>query len=95
MVFVVSPGLDTVVADADLAVRVSDGDVNGESVAEVVVSVEVEFSERSVGDVELDYVYGSEDEPENKGGEAEDENDGEDYFEYEADEAAAAASAAT
>lgn len=44
-----------------------------------------------VGDVELDGINGSEDEPNDQGCEADDDDDGEDDFEQEGEEAAAAA----
>lgn len=65
---------------ADLFVRVSDGDVKGKLVVEVVVGCEVEFSERGIGDVELDLVDGAEYEPYNQGCKAKDQHDGDDDF---------------
>lgn len=64
LTFIVSPSLDAIVVDTDLLVRVTDCDVEGEIVVEVVVFCEVELGEFSFCDVEFDLV-GAEDEPEN------------------------------
>ena len=86
------PGLDAVVVDADLLVGVSDGDVEREVVAELVVLGEVEGGEAGVVDVEPEAV-GAEDEPEDEDGEADGDDDGHDDLEYAAEDAPAAAAA--
>ncbi|KAK3405725.1 hypothetical protein EUGRSUZ_K02613 [Eucalyptus grandis] len=77
-------------SDPDAAVRVPDGEVELEVVAEGVGGGEVELGELRVGDVELDEV-GAEDEPEDEGEETDGDHHGEDEVEDELEEAAATA----
>jgi len=90
----VEPGhFNPVVVDPDLLVGVADGDVEGKIVIQHVFVVvgEVELGESDVGDVEVDFVDGTEDEPEYAAGEYGDDDDGGQDFEEEGYEAAAAA----
>lgn len=68
-----SPSLNTIVVDTDLLVRVTDGDVEGEIVLEVIVACDIELGQFSIGDVEVDTVR-TEDEPEDEDGETHSEN---------------------
>ncbi|GMH23150.1 hypothetical protein Nepgr_024993 [Nepenthes gracilis] len=81
LVLVVSPRLYLVVVDADVAVRVPDGEVDGEVEGECGIASggrgEVELGERCVGGVEFDDV-GTDDEPEDEDDESDGDEDGDD-----------------
>ena len=94
LALVVGSGLDAIVVDAELLVRVSDGEVEGEVVVEVAVRGEVELGESGVGDVKLDAVRFNY-EPEDEEGESHEDDGGEDELEDEAEDAAAAAAEGT
>jgi len=88
------PGLDTVVVDPDVLVRVSDGEIQIQIVVEIgaggVGGVEVELGEGGVGDVELDPGR-AEGEPEEEEDEAGGEEHGEEDLEEAVEDAAAEA----
>lgn len=89
LALIVGSGFDAIVVDAELLVRVSDGEVEGKVVVEVAVGGEVELSECGVCDVKLDTVRFNY-EPEDEEGEAHEDDGGEDELEDEAEDATAA-----
>ncbi|KAK4281713.1 hypothetical protein QN277_013174 [Acacia crassicarpa] len=90
LILVQRGGLNVVVVDAELFVRVTGGEVEEEVVAESIVGV-VELGELGVGGVELEGAR-LDDEPEDENGEANDDNDGDEQLPEEVEEAATAAS---
>lgn len=73
LISVITTDFDLVVVDSDSLIWVTDCEIEIEVVMEiaVVVWIEAELGQIGVGDVEFDGV-GTEDEPENEGGYAED-----------------------
>lgn len=62
LITVVSSDLELVIVNTNPSIRVTDCEIEVEIVSEVVVWVECEFGELSIGDVEFNSV-GSENEP--------------------------------
>ncbi|KNA08896.1 hypothetical protein SOVF_158540 [Spinacia oleracea] len=56
---------DCIVIDSEASVRVSDAEVDGEIIVEIVVLGEVEGGERSIGGVDFDFLR-ADDEPEDE-----------------------------
>ena len=83
LVLIVGPGLDFVVVDSDLLVGVSDSDVEGKIVLEIVVFGEIELGQRGFIDIEVHFV-GSEDQPKDENSKANDDNQGDYEFQKEA-----------
>jgi len=94
LILVKGPGLDAVVVNTDLLVRVPDGEVEGEVVVEGVVVGEVELREGGIRDVELDTVR-ADDEPKDEERQSHDDDGGHDELEDKAEDAAAAAAEAS
>ncbi len=83
LVLIVGPGLDFVVVDSDLLVGVSDSDVEGKIVLEIVVFGEIELGQRGFIDIEVHFV-GSEDQPKDENSKANNDNQGDYEFQKEA-----------
>lgn len=80
LAFIISTGLDGIVIYANPLVGVSDGDVEVQIVLEIVVGGEIELCQRGISDVEFE-VVGANKEPEDDGGDANEDEDSEDQFE--------------
>ena len=72
--------MDGIVIYANPLVGVSDGDVEVQIVLEIVVGGEIELCQRGISDVEFE-VVGANKEPEDDGGDANEDEDSEDQFE--------------
>jgi hypothetical protein len=71
LISVIATNRELIVVDSDSLIRVTDCEIEIETVMEVVVWIEAESVQISVGDVEFDGVW-TEDEPEDKSGDSED-----------------------
>lgn len=92
LILVVGSSLDTIVVYADPTVGITYCHVKSKVVMQSVVGSEVELGELDVGDMELDLV-GTEDEPKDENGQADDDDGGDDDVEEAFEETAATATA--